>query len=128
MSDDPQTKIPAGERREHFRGRSTPGNRVDLSYRRADGNQTLTGENESHVVAINLGVGGAYLLSQTPEPVGSLLKIHLHIPGEEDALRIEGEVAWTKDGKLGDAGMGVQFAQLDTAALLALGNYFAKLR
>lgn len=127
MSDDPQEKKPDGERREHFRGRATPGNRVDLSYRRADGQLTATGENERQLVAINLGVGGAFLLSQTLEEVRSLLKIHLHIPGEKDSLRIEGEVAWTKTGDLGEAGMGVQFGQLDTSALLALGNYFAKL-
>ncbi|MBL4632681.1 MAG: PilZ domain-containing protein [Kofleriaceae bacterium] len=127
MTNTPPPKNLGGEKRDHFRGRASPGNRVDLSYRRSDGSKTAAGENESKTVAINLGVGGVFLLSLTPEAVGSKLKLHLKVPSQTDQLRIDGEVCWIKSGEQGSAGMGIQFATLNTKALIALRNYFSQL-
>jgi len=116
-----------GERRGNFRGRTTPGNRVDLRYRRADGKATTNGKVEVDALGLNLGVGGIFLLSLSPEPVGSALKLHLSIPGDDSVLRIDGDVCWVRGGDLGVAGMGIQFGALDSKAILALRNYFSRL-
>lgn len=89
------------------------------------------------MVTANIGVGGAFLLSESPEPVGTELEITLLVPGHEQ-LQIKAEVRWAGGGAAsasptqgpgdpGGAGMGLKFAPLDVEALLTLQNYFSTL-
>lgn len=122
-----------GERRSHFRGRSRPGRRVDLQYRRADGDNTADGSIIATVVTANIGVGGAYLLTAAPEPTGTRISVSLAVPDMPRALLLEAEVRWavheSEAGAPGNpgAGMGIKFAALDVDSLVALQNYFSTL-
>jgi hypothetical protein len=117
-----------GERRSHFRGRSRPGRRVDLEYQRLDGVNTAQGTPKASAVTANIGVGGAFLLTPTPEPVGTNLAIALSVPDRPQDLLLEAEVRWVVDDpEHTGAGMGIKFAPLEVDALIALQNYFATL-
>lgn len=127
MPDSESKEVP-GERREHFRGRSRPGRRVDVSYRRIDGRATAAGAPTVNAVAANIGVGGAFVLSEAPEAVGSKLELQLRVPDRQETLVLEAEVRWTKETSARESGgMGLKFAALDVAGLLALREYFASL-
>ncbi len=122
-----------GERRSHFRGRSRPGRRVDLQYHRVDGDKTADGTMHATVVTANIGVGGAYLLTKAPEPVGTQLAISLAVPDLPKPLLLEAEVRWSIDEANANApgvpgaGMGIKFAPLEVDSLVALQNYFSSL-
>jgi len=112
------------ERRRHFRGKSRAGKRVDLSFRRADGKGDLV-----DAVTRNIGVGGAYILTDQPEPVGTRLEVHIRIPGDDPPIPVQAEVRWTTapEDDEDSAGMGVRFLDIDVDATLQLSEYFASL-
>ncbi len=117
-----------GERRNHFRGRSQAGRRVDIIYRRADGEPARTGDDQVQAVTANIGVGGAFILSEAPEPVGSALEVCILVPEQEHELVLRADVRWTRSGTAAEAGgMGLQFEPLEVGALLLLRDYFATL-
>jgi hypothetical protein len=122
-----------GERRSHFRGRSRPGRRVDLEYNRVDGGDTAHGSPTATVVTANIGVGGAYLLTKSPEPIGTSLSISLTVPDLLHPLLLDAEVRWSASESAAQgpgvpgAGMGVKFAPLEVESLVALQNYFSTL-
>lgn len=70
----------------------------------------------------NIGVGGAFIVSQLVQPIGAALSIELTLPTTEQVFLLPGAVRWsTADG------MGVQFVGVDIDVLLELNDYFATL-
>jgi uncharacterized protein (TIGR02266 family) len=116
------------ERRLHFRGKARAGRRVELTYERL-GAAADTPSTPSSTVTANIGVGGAFILTDDPAPVGSRLTIELRIPTTQETLHLRAEVRWARQPKPGraGAGMGVKFLGLDVESLLALSEYFASL-
>jgi Tfp pilus assembly protein PilZ len=112
------------ERREHFRGKARPGRRVELSYRRADGEQAASQRASTR----NIGVGGAFIVTTHPEPVGTALIVELEVPSA-GRIEVTAEVRWQSDGTApaSEPGMGVKFGELDVDQLLTLGDYFSSL-
>ena len=55
----------------------------------------------------DISLGGMFIETQTPEPFGTEIVIHLHVPGEPSGFALPGKVRWT-----GSGGMGVQFGLL----------------
>jgi uncharacterized protein (TIGR02266 family) len=109
------------ERRNHFRGKPRPGRRVDVSFTGADGSSR-----RAHTR--NIGVGGAFVVTATPEPPGTALTLSVHVPTAAEVIKVRGEVRWVAPGADGEpAGMGVRFDGLDVEALLQLNEYFASL-
>jgi Tfp pilus assembly protein PilZ len=103
------------ERRSHFRGKPRPGRRVEVSFTADDGTRE-----RAHTR--NIGVGGAFVVTQRPARPGAPLRLAVHIPSATEPLQLAGEVRWT------DAqGMGIRFDGLDVEAVLALNEYFASL-
>jgi len=113
------------ERRAHFRGKSRPGRRLEVTYRRADAPDAPPARAHTK----NVGVGGAFIVTRHPEPIGTALAIELRVPTADRAPRVTAEVRWATDG--GDdpdaAGIGVKFDTLDVDQTLALSEYFASL-
>jgi uncharacterized protein (TIGR02266 family) len=111
------------ERRRHFRGKSRAGKRVALRFRNADGGDFVD------AVTRNIGLGGAYILTDMPEPVGAVLEIEVRIPGDEPGIPVRAQVRWnTAPADDEDsAGMGVRFSPIDVEATLRLSEYFATL-
>jgi len=112
------------ERRRHFRGKSRAGKRVELRFRRTDG-----AADPVDAVTRNIGVGGAYILTDQPETVGTQLRVEIRIPGDDDAIAVDAEVRWITAAADDEdsAGMGVRFIDVDVDATLRLSEYFASL-
>jgi len=70
----------------------------------------------------NIGVGGAFIVTQLVQPVGQSLTVELSLPTTEQTFTLPAAVRWV------DAeGMGVQFVGVDVDVLLELNDYFATL-
>src|SRR4051812_38803418 len=111
------------ERRGHFRGKPRPGRRVEVRFRIIRDGQLLR---EETAYTKNIGVGGAFIFTETPADAGTHLSIVLSAPASARPLEIQGEVRWTagQERPLAERGMGVKFASLDVDQLLALNDYF----
>ena len=108
------------ERRSHFRGRPRPGRRIEVRYAAPSGTHAA--------FTRNIGVGGAFIVTTTPEKPGTLLTLTLAVPTTHEPIQVKAEVRWTTPG--GDdvpGGMGVKFHALEVEELLQLNEYFASL-
>ena len=108
------------ERRQHFRGKSRPGRRLSIRYR-VEGGAWIEAETR------NIGVGGAFIATTQPTRTGAALEVELEVPTCDRPLVLKGHVRWAQDGGTDDAGMGVQFHDVDIDVLLELNDYFASL-
>lgn len=98
----------------HFRRRSRAGKRLSLSFRRADraSPRRVTAQTE------NIGLGGAFVQTETPPAVGTRLTIFLTAATAWEPLEIQAEVRWVRLER--PAGMGVRFVELSAGQLGAL--------
>jgi uncharacterized protein (TIGR02266 family) len=108
------------ERRQHFRGKPRPGRRLSIRYR-------INGASWIRAETRNIGVGGAFIATDEPARTGSSLELELEVPTCDKPLVLKGHVRWAQDGGTEDAGMGVQFHDVDIDVLLELNDYFASL-
>jgi len=112
-----------GERRKHFRGSARPGRRVEIKFR-AKGD---AGDHESAITR-NIGVGGAFIVTEARPKVGSLIELIIDIPDHQESLLLDAEVRWIAPGEDGTkGGLGVRFVNLEVRSLLALSEYFSTL-
>lgn len=114
------------ERRGHFRGKARPGRRVEVRYRIVRDGQLL---GEQRAFTKNIGVGGAFIITDTPPAPGTSLQIVLTVPQAARTLEVRGDVRWvlTAGDDADEHGMGVKFAALDVEQLMALNEYFGSL-
>jgi uncharacterized protein (TIGR02266 family) len=76
----------------------------------------------------NIGVGGAFVESADPHPVGTRLRLSIDLPPSGRTVMVSGEVRWLCDGDTDPVhGMGVRFTGLSVEDLVALNEYFAAL-
>jgi uncharacterized protein (TIGR02266 family) len=111
------------ERRQHFRGKPRPGRRLSIRYR-IDGGSWISAETR------NIGVGGAFIATADLARSGSPVEIELEVPTCDKPLILKGHVRWAQGGEVGgtdDAGMGVQFQDVDIDVLLELNDYVSSL-
>ncbi len=109
------------ERRSHFRGKPRPGRRVEVEYQVGD----LPARK---AYTRNIGIGGAFIVTDRPERPATVLSIALRVPNSSAPVLVKAEVRWTADGSGADpAGMGVKFYGLEVEELLQLNEYFASL-
>ena len=113
------------ERRSHFRGKPRPGRRVEVVYSVLEGEERSAA---STAFTRNIGVGGAFVVTDDPPPPGSMLSLEIRIPTAPAPIQIAGEVRWIADDE-GDEvrGMGVKFQGLEVDQLLELNEYFSSL-
>lgn len=107
---------PRHERRHHFRGKARPGRKLPVKFRAATHTAWIAAETR------NIGVGGAFIVSQLVQPVGSQITVELTLPTTDQTFALPACVRWAA----GD-GMGVQFVGVDVDILLELNDYFATL-
>lgn len=113
---------PKGERH-HFRGKPRPGRRVSLSYRVDSG-----GARDSTAVTKNIGIGGAFIVTEKPERPGTMLVVTIPIPSPARTVVVKGEVRWISDVDNESVhGMGVMFADFDAEDAVALEEFFSSL-
>lgn len=111
------------ERRRHFRGSARPGRTIDIKWR-------AKGSADDHQTAItrNIGVGGAFVVTDSRPPIGSLVELIIEIPDQPRAISLTAEVRWVAEGAEGTkGGLGARFLDLDVPSRLTLSEYFATL-
>jgi uncharacterized protein (TIGR02266 family) len=114
------TDLDKRERRSHYRGKPRPGRRVEVKYTSPSGTHAA--------FTRNIGVGGAFIETPTPERTGTALTLHLLVPTTHEPIQVEAEVRWVSPGRDEQAaGMGVKFHPLEVEELLSLNEYFASL-
>ena len=117
----------SSERRGHFRKTARPGRRLSLRFA-LTGDDDLTPETAQAAFTVNIGVGGAFVVTEDPLPPGSRLVLHFTVPPLGRRVAIHGEVRWIADGEEDELhGMGVKFHGLAGDELRALNEYFASL-
>ena len=104
------------ERRTHFRGKARPGRRLPIRFRASGHTGWVDAETR------NIGVGGAFIVSQLVQPAGSQIAVEVTLPTTDRTFALPAVVRWAA----GD-GMGVQFVGVDVDVLLELNDYFATL-
>ena len=124
------------ERRTHFRGKPRPGRRVEVSYTVVErGSDTdlaapTTGLSEPfapeprRAYTRNIGVGGAFVVTDLPPEPGTPLVMSIHVPTASAPIEVSGEVRWAAADP---PGMGVKFGHLGVEDVLQLNEFFASL-
>jgi uncharacterized protein (TIGR02266 family) len=107
------------ERRTHFRGKSRPGRKVDVEV-------AIDGAPPARAYTRNIGVGGAFIVTSSPSPPGTLMSVTLLVPGGPGRISVRAEVRWAVPDD-DPPGMGVKFLALEVDELLELNEYFASL-
>lgn len=116
-------RMEIGARQGHFRRKPRPGRRVEIRYAVVDGAELGP---EQTAFTENIGVGGAFIVSDDPLPAGTTLVFGVTVPGSGREVEMLGEVRWIADGDDEPVpGMGVRFHGLDEDELLVLNDYFA---
>jgi uncharacterized protein (TIGR02266 family) len=105
------------ERRQHFRGKARPGRVLAIRFRTAGHTAWVAAETR------NIGVGGAFIVSQHIQPVGAQVTLELSLPTSDQVFVLPAVVRWSAAGA--DGGMGVQFVGVDIDVLLELNEMFA---
>ncbi len=105
------------ERRHHFRSKARPGRVLAVKFR--------AGEQSGWVAAQtrDIGIGGAFIVSQDLRPVGAEITLELTLPTSDQVFVLPAVVRWSAGGENG--GMGVQFVGVDIDVLLELNEMFA---
>ncbi len=107
---------PHHERRQHFRGKSRLGRVLPVRFLPTSHTMWV------NAVTRNIGVGGAFIVSERVQAVGSTLTVELTLPTTDQMFALPAVIRWAND-----VGMGVQFVGVDVDVLLELNDYFASL-
>lgn len=109
----------------HFRAQARPEIRVRIRWRRLDEHHTLEVEAQSR----NIGVGGAFIVTELPPPIGTPIEVAIASPATWEPVRVRGLVRWTtKGGPDEDPGMGIEFQDLAPRDVVALHDFFVSLQ
>ena len=82
---------------------------------------TVTTQGESFPArSANIGMGGLFVRTERPFPVGARVGLDLTLPDQVQAISVDGEVRWVleKDGQT--AGMGLRFVDPPVNATVAI--------
>jgi hypothetical protein len=101
------------ESRKHYRGVARQGRHVAVEVR-------LAGRASVAARTRDIGVGGAFILSNDPFLPGSHIEVVLQV-APEAPLVLGAEVRWIEPGH----GMGIRFDTLAVDDLLVLGEYLS---
>lgn len=81
--------------------------------------------------SMNVSEGGVFVATHANVPVGTMLIVHLNLPGEADPLVTLAEVRWSR-AYTGQAdvppGLGLQFVALDAATAQKVRAFVEKVR
>ena len=81
---------------------------------------------EFDAAALNVGIGGLSIRSNVVPQVGTRLHCEFTCPGNNDSIRVSGEVVWTQETAADVAEFGVRFTDLAQSDSIQLEQYIAK--
>lgn len=73
----------------------------------------------------NISLGGVFIETGCPFPIGSFVEFDFNLPGHTDVIHANGVVKWVNDGRYRDrpCGMGVEFVEVSTASQTAITGF-----
>lgn len=100
-------------------------------FGRAPVEMSVTVRTDSESIAArsaNIGMGGVFVTTERPFPVGARLTLELELPQQPQPIAIVGEVRWIlhKDGR--SAGMGMRFVDPPVAATVSIYSLLQELQ
>ncbi len=74
----------------------------------------------------NISLGGMYVESASPLPMGATVQVRFHVPAQVEAIEVMGDVRWIEPPTGGNTqtGMGIRFHGLRARDVWALNRYF----
>jgi uncharacterized protein (TIGR02266 family) len=73
----------------------------------------------------NISLGGLYLESATPLPIGTTVQLRFQLPTQSEPVEVAGDVRWVVKKGTGDrSGIGIRFQGLRARDVWALNRYF----
>lgn len=103
---------------EHFR-------RIDPRYDRQLEIEVLFEGKKQTSQTRNISLGGLYLESPTPLPIGTTVQLRFQLPTQPEPVEVAGDVRWVVKKGAGDAsGIGIRFQGLRARDVWALNRYF----
>ena len=104
---------------EHFR-------RIDPRYDRQLEIEVLFEGKKQISQTRNISLGGLYLESATPLPIGTTVQLRFQLPTQPEPVEVAGDVRWVvkKEGPGEQTGVGIRFQGLRARDVWALNRYF----
>lgn len=103
---------------EHFR-------RIDPRYDRQLEIEVLFEGKKQTSQTRNISLGGLYLESATPLPIGTTVQLRFQLPTQPEPVEVAGDVRWVVKKGAGDSsGIGIRFQGLRARDVWALNRYF----
>jgi uncharacterized protein (TIGR02266 family) len=103
---------------EHFR-------RIDPRYDRQLEVEVLFEGKRQTSQTRNLSLGGLYLESAAPLPIGTTVQLRFQLPTQPEPVEVAGDVRWVvKRGPGDSSGIGIRFQGLRARDVWALNRYF----
>ena len=104
---------------EHFR-------RIDPRYDRQLEIEVLFEGKKQISQTRNISLGGLYLESASPLPIGTTVQLRFQLPTQPEPVEVAGDVRWVvKKGAAGDqSGIGIRFQGLRARDVWALNRFF----
>ena len=104
---------------EHFR-------RIDPRYDRQLEIEVLFEGKKQTSQTLNISLGGLYLESASPLPIGTTVQLRFQLPTQPEPVEVAGDVRWIvkKEGPGDKSGIGIRFQGLRARDVWALNRYF----
>ena len=103
---------------EHFR-------RIDPRYDRQLEIEVLFEGKKQISQTRNISLGGLYLVSATPLPIGTTVQLRFQLPTQPEPVEVAGDVRWVVKQGVGDqSGIGIRFQGLRARDVWALNRFF----
>ena len=103
---------------EHFR-------RIDPRYDRQLEIEVLFEGKKQTSTTRNISLGGLYLESASPLPIGTTVQLRFLLPTQPEPVEVAGDVRWVVKKGAGDqSGIGIRFQGLRARDVWALNRYF----
>ena len=83
---------------------------------------------ETEVLMLNMGSGGAFIKTNNPAPPGTPVTLRVYLEPDGEPLSVSAEVVWWKTtDKDDEPGMGVKFQRVDPMDLEAIKTFIEQL-
>jgi len=102
---------------EHFR-------RIDPRYDRQLEVEVLFEGKKQVSRAQNISLGGLYIESTMPLPIGTTVQLRFQLPTQPEAVEVAGDVRWVVKKGPDTSGVGIRFQGLRARDVWALNRFF----
>jgi uncharacterized protein (TIGR02266 family) len=99
--------------------------RIDPRYERQLEVEVLFEGKKQVSLTQNISLGGLYLTSPAPLPIGATVQLRFSLPTQPEPVEVAGDVRWVVSKGAGDeSGIGIRFQGLRARDVWALNRFF----